>query len=108
MFSHITLGISDIDRALAFYRPLMQALGWEERWASRPPDDPWAGFVRPGTDWPQFVVTVLFDDGPPSPGNGTMVAFEVATPAKVDAAHALALARGATDEGAPQEMHSPE
>ena len=101
MFSHVTLGISDIDRALAFYRPLMEALGWEERWASREPPDLWAGFVVPGTAWPQFVVATPFGDGPPTPGNGTMVAFEVATRAEVAAAHAVALARGGTDEGAP-------
>jgi len=26
-FSHVTIGIADIDRAVAFYRPFMEALG---------------------------------------------------------------------------------
>ncbi len=102
MFSHVTVGITDIDRALGFYRPLMEALGWEERWASRAAPGPWAGFVMPGTERPQFVVTVPFDrTAPADPGNGPMVAFEVASRAEVDAAHALGLALGGTDAGAP-------
>ena len=46
MFSHVTVGISDLDRGLAFYRPLMAALGLKEKF--REPDVPgqqWAGFV---------------------------------------------------------------
>ncbi len=102
MFSHVTLGISDINRALNFYRPLMQALGWEERWAPRTAsDEPWAGYVLRGTEWPQFVINEPFDGRAPSAGNGTMVAFEVDARAAVDRAHALALDLGGRDEGAP-------
>lgn len=42
MFSHICIGINDFDRALAFYRPLMQALGIRERFCD--PSRPWAGW----------------------------------------------------------------
>lgn len=100
-FSHVTLGARDLDRALAFYRPLMKALGWQEKFAERTPPGPWAGWQPAGHDRPLFIVTLPFDEAAPSPGNGTMVAFDVATPAEVDAAHALALAQGGTDEGAP-------
>ena len=42
MFSHICIGINDFDRALAFYRPLLQALGIRERFCD--PSRPWAGW----------------------------------------------------------------
>lgn len=100
-FSHVTLGIADIDRALAFYRPLMKALGWTERFPGSTPPGPWAGWQEPGHDRPLFIVTLPVDENAPNPGNGTMVAFSVATRAEVDAAHALALTHGASDEGAP-------
>ena len=101
MFSHVTLGVSGIDRALVFYRPLMAALGWEERWAPQATREPWAGFVMPGTAWPQFVITEPVDGKAPSPGNGTMVAFAVDSRGAVDKAHALALELGGSDEGTP-------
>lgn len=103
MFSHVTVPISDIDRAMAFYRPLMEALGWEEKFATRNAPGPWAGWTLPDSDgWPQFVVTVPFNRAAPAePGNGPMVAFRVGTRAEVDAVHALALELGASDEGAP-------
>jgi catechol 2,3-dioxygenase-like lactoylglutathione lyase family enzyme len=100
-FSHVTLGIADIDHALGFYRPFMKVLGWEERFASSTPPDLWAGWQVPGRDRPLFVVAAPFDGNAPAPGNGQMVAFEAPTRAVVDAAHALALALGGTDEGAP-------
>ena len=31
MFSHVFVGVTDFDRALAFYRPLMEVLGIDER-----------------------------------------------------------------------------
>ena len=42
MFSHIFLGVSNFDRALAFYRALMPVLGIEERFCE--PERPWAGW----------------------------------------------------------------
>ena len=101
MFSHVTLGVADIERAIAFYRPLMQALGWVERFAGSTASDPWAGWNTPGKDRPLFIVTEPVDGASPAAGNGTMVAFDVADRSSVDAVHARALALGGTDEGAP-------
>ena len=39
MFSHVFVGVADFDRALAFYRPLMQSLGIVERFCRS--DKPW-------------------------------------------------------------------
>ncbi|SME99255.1 VOC family protein [Pseudogulbenkiania subflava] len=41
MFSHIFIGVSDFDRALAFYEPLMATLGIKLRFCDR--SRPWAG-----------------------------------------------------------------
>jgi len=43
VFSHIFIGVQDFDRALSFYRALMQVLGVSERFCER--DRPWG--LRP-------------------------------------------------------------
>ncbi|GKY90197.1 VOC family protein [Sinisalibacter aestuarii] len=101
MFSHVTLGISDLDRALAFYRPLTAALELEEKFNTPDIGRFWAGYVTPGTDRPIFIVTQPWNEEAPAPGNGPMVAFAVGTRAQVDEIHALALALGGSNEGAP-------
>lgn len=101
MLSHVTVGVSDIDRAVGFYRPLMEALGWEEKFASRNPPGPWAGWVKPGAARPIFIVMRPFDGNDPSPGNGSMVAFTVPRQNTVDEAWELALDLGGKDEGKP-------
>ncbi|MCB1356979.1 MAG: VOC family protein [Maritimibacter sp.] len=101
MFSHITLGIADPDRALAFYRPLTEALGLIEKFAAREDGRFWAGYVRPDAPRPLFILTQPWDGAAAAPGNGTMVAFQLETRAEVDRLHALALALGGADEGPP-------
>ncbi len=103
MFSHVTVGVSDIDRAMTFYRQFMELLGWEEKFATRRiPPGPWAGFKPVAAPRPLFIIAHPdCPNTPAAPGPGPMVAFEVATPAEVDAAHALALELGGADAGAP-------
>jgi catechol 2,3-dioxygenase-like lactoylglutathione lyase family enzyme len=98
MFSHVFIGVRDFERALAFYRPLMDLLGIAQRFV----DDtrPWAGWQVPGQARPLFLLGVPLT-GEHAPGNGQMTAFLAADRATVDAAHALALAHGGSDEGAP-------
>ena len=50
---------------------------------------------------PGIGVTFPFDGKPATVGNGVMVALDAANRAQVDQIHALALANGGTDEGAP-------
>jgi catechol 2,3-dioxygenase-like lactoylglutathione lyase family enzyme len=52
-------------------------------------------------DGPQFWVLSPFNREPAGAGNGAHMAFLAADWAAVDAFHATALAKGATDEGAP-------
>ena len=46
MLSHIFIGITDFERALRFYRPVLASLGIEERFCE--PERPWAGWPA----WP--------------------------------------------------------
>ncbi len=99
MFSHVTVGISDFDRALAFWRPLMAGLDQRERIID--PAKPWAIWQPAAGGRPLFIITTPFDGAAPAPGNGAMVAFVAPDRATVDRLHALALTLGGRDEGAP-------
>jgi len=99
MFSHVTLGIADLDRARRFYTPLMQRLGHRLRFDSDA--EGWIGWQPAEGGRPLFIVTLPFDGRAPSHGNGAMVAFLAPDRETVDAAYAEALALGGTDEGAP-------
>ncbi len=95
MFSHITIGTNDLERARRFYDPVMATLGLA------------APFALPGTlifgsmTGPKLFVVTPFDGNPASTGNGTHAAFIAADRAAVDAFHQAALAHGGSDEGAP-------
>ncbi|OYV02250.1 MAG: glyoxalase [Burkholderiales bacterium PBB5] len=99
MFSHIVVGASDFDRALAFYRPLMDVLGVQARFCQL--ERPWAGWQSSPDVRPLFLIGRPFDGGPPSPGNGQMVAFLAQDRAMVVRAHEVALQNGGSNEGAP-------
>ncbi len=99
MLSHVFIGISDFERAWAFYAPLMALLQHPLRFHD--PARPWAGWQSTPGPRPLLVIARPFDGGPPVPGNGSMVALLAATRAQVDQAHALALAHGGASEGAP-------
>lgn len=98
MFSHIFVGVSDFDRALGFYEPLMAALGIERRFIDR--TRPWAGWQTTGGPRPLFLVGKPYD-GEHRPGNGQMTAFLAADRDTVRRAHGAALANGGTSEGEP-------
>ncbi len=98
MFSHVFMGVSDFDRALAFYRPVMAALGLQERFCE--PERPWAGWHAEGGQRPLFVIARPFE-GVQAPGNGQMVAFAARSRNQVDDVHQLATSLGGADEGAP-------
>jgi catechol 2,3-dioxygenase-like lactoylglutathione lyase family enzyme len=98
MFSHVFIGVRDFDRALAFYQPLMDLLGIGQRFVDR--TRPWAGWQVPGQARPLFLLGRPLE-GEHAAGNGQMTAFMAPSRAHVDAAHALALAHGGSDAGAP-------
>ena len=98
MFSHIFVGVTDFERALRFYAPVMDALGLQLRFCER--DRPGAGWQRPGEARPLLLLGTPYA-GEHAGGNGQMVAFLADTRALVDTVYAAALQQGGTDEGAP-------
>src|SRR4029077_16475952 len=97
MYSHITVGTSQMNRAMRFYDAVLAPLGMKRKRTFKiaisyaPPD--FSGIKEP------FWVVRPYDKKDATPGNGVTVAFEAPTRSAVDAFHAAALAAG----GAPGE-----
>ena len=103
MFAHITVGCSDIPRAVSFYDAVLNPLGIHRRDAEKPVEASATHicWTHAQQDGPMFFVVVPFDDAAPSAGNGSMVAFAAATPELVDLGYQQGIASGGTDEGKP-------
>lgn len=99
----VTLGVSDIDAAMTFYRQWMEVLGWDEKFATRRnPPGPWAGWHPLGAEGPLFIISHPSNlNAPVLPGGGAQATFAVASKALVEAAHAEALALGGESARAP-------
>lgn len=54
MFSHVHIGITDFERAFAFYSGVMDELGFTLKFSE--PEKPWAGWMQPGQDRPLFLI----------------------------------------------------
>jgi catechol 2,3-dioxygenase-like lactoylglutathione lyase family enzyme len=99
MISHVHLGVTDFERAFAFYASLMERLGHKLKFSE--PAKSWAGWMPANAARPLFLIGRPFDGGCATPGNGQMVALLAPNRDAVDACHAAAMANGATDEGPP-------
>ena len=99
MFSHVFVGVSDFERAMAFYRPVMEVLGLPLRFVEA--DRPWAGWQSAPGPRPLFLIGRPFDGQPHAPGHGQMTAFLADTREQVDQFHAVALAQGGHCDGPP-------
>ena len=73
MLSHVFIGVNQFESALAFYQPLMAALGLDLKF--RDHQHPWAGWKHPEHERPLFVIGRPFDGEPAAPGNGQMFAL---------------------------------
>ena len=95
MFSHVTIGSSDPDRAAAFYDAVLATLGIASFFKME-------GTLSYGTaTGPKVFILKPFNGEPHVPGNGGHVAFLAPDRASVDAFHAKVLEMGGTSEGAP-------
>lgn len=101
MFSHVTVGCTDLSRAAAFYDALLAPLGLVRRPVVPDGGPASACWVSPGQTLPRFYVYIPLDGEPASAGNGSMVAFGAPSADAVHAAHEAALCRDGRDEGAP-------
>lgn len=95
VFTHITVGTNDLNKARAFYDSVLGKLGHKRI----------ADLADNGSIWgeelPSFFVLKPANGGPATVGNGVTVSFEAQSRASIDAFHAAALAAGGSDEGAP-------
>lgn len=99
MLSHISVGVTDFERAFSFYSSLFKLLDLELRFCER--DKPWAGWQSKSGQRPLFLIAHPFDGQPHVAGNGQMTAFSANSRQQVDEVYLLALSHGAKDEGAP-------
>ena len=99
IFSHLTVGSSDMDRSVRFYDAVLAPVGLVRlksfRAASGYGPKDFAGINLP------FWILRPHDRKAASAGNGVTVAFTLPSRAAVDAFHAAALANGGTDDGPP-------
>jgi catechol 2,3-dioxygenase-like lactoylglutathione lyase family enzyme len=95
MFSHVTLGTNDWDKARPFWLAVMEVLGHPILFEHV------GGIAFGEAAGPKTFIGPTFDGEPARPGNGVHVAYIVHSRATVDAFHAAALAHGGSDEGAP-------
>lgn len=101
MFSHITVGVSDLDRAASFYDALLAPLGLIQRPVVPDGGPPSRCWHQPGVSLLRFYTYLPFDGQPCSHGNGGMVAFLAPSIEAVERAYVEGIRHGGTDSGAP-------
>jgi len=99
MFSHVFIGVTDFERALAFYNPVMENLNIKKRFCDF--NRPWAGWQCEGSERPLFLIGAPENHELHSAGNGQMTAFLASTREKVDTTYELAIKYGGACEGKP-------
>jgi len=96
MIGYVTLGTSDLARAAKFYDLIAAELDTGRMME----EERFIGWGTPGAG-AGIGLTIPFDGNPATVGNGVMVALEAKDKEQVHRLHALAIANGGTDEGAP-------
>ncbi|MBU1383447.1 MAG: VOC family protein [Alphaproteobacteria bacterium] len=94
LVSHVSVGVTDVSRAGAFYDAVLSVLG-----ARRIMEH--AVGIGYGRTFPEFWATLPHDGQTAAPGNGTHICFNAPDAATVEAFHAAGLAAGGADDGAP-------
>jgi catechol 2,3-dioxygenase-like lactoylglutathione lyase family enzyme len=94
LVSHVSVGVTDVERSGAFYDAVMAVLG-ARRVMSHP------GGIGYGRTFPEFWASKPHDGGPAGAGNGAHVCFTADSIDAIQAFHAAGLANGGTDDGAP-------
>ena len=95
MFSHITLGTNDWEKARPFWIAVMKVLGHPVLFERD------GGIAFGEATGAKTFVGPTFDGEPARAGNGVHIAYLVKSRAAVDAFHAAALAHGGRGEGKP-------
>jgi len=87
MFSHIMIGVNDLDASRKFYDALLGSIGIGPGVANRN-----RYFYRSPTG--TFAITTPINGEPATHGNGSTVGFLAQSPEQVDAFHAAGIANG--------------
>ena len=96
MIGYTTLGVKDLAKSEQFYSAVFAELG-----AKLVMGMDRMKLFGTGPGAPMFGICLPYDGKPASAGNGTMVAIQCDTTAKVDAVYKKARELGASDEGEP-------
>ena len=96
MIDHISLGVSDLARAAAFYDAVLKPLGYVQLFGNARG----VGYGPPRARDEAFAILAAGEHARP-PGQGWHVAFSAPSRQAVDEFHAAALRAGGVDEGGP-------
>lgn len=94
MISHVSIGVTDIERSRRFYDAALGALGYRRLFEGE-------GYVAYGADEPKFWVAQSELVPAANPASGLHFCFDAPSRSAVEAFHAAALASGGTDNGGP-------
>src|SRR3954467_15000209 len=94
MIDHVSVGVSDLERAARFYQWVLAPLGLS-RLVTRPAT---IGF---GKSYPEFWINLRAGMAPVPHDSGVHICLRATSTDDVDAFHAAALAAGGRSDGAP-------
>ena len=95
MYSHVTLGTRDLERARRFYAPVLATLGLGQPFTLA------GALVFGDAQGMKLFIVEPFDGRPATQGNGTHVALTAPSRAAVHAFHLAAMRHGGSDAGIP-------
>jgi catechol 2,3-dioxygenase-like lactoylglutathione lyase family enzyme len=94
MIDHVSVGVSNLERAARFYELALAPLGLSLM-VTRPAT---IGF---GKSYPEFWINLRADMAPVTPESGVHISLRAKTAGDVDAFHAAAMEAGGRSDGAP-------
>lgn len=96
MIGYVTIGVSDMARAKAFYTELLKDMGATELMAMDR-----IAFIGKSMQEPMLAVCLPYDEQTNHPGNGNMIAIPAGSKENVDVIYKKALELGASCDGEP-------
>jgi len=97
MLHHVSVGVSDVERAAKFYDPVLKALGYKRVMEFLP----YAIAYGESKEHPEFWIQLPHNQQAATSGNGTHVGFSAASKGQVNKFHTAALAQGGSNDGEP-------
>ena len=94
MFSHVILGVNDLEKSKKFYDALLGAINIGPGVANTTTSNVKRYFYRSSTG--SFGITTPINGEEASHGNGSTIGFAMQTPEQADAFHAAGIANGGT------------